>query len=192
MLCFETGGHNYANTATEHSVCMWRGFDIQGTPSTLGASFAGGRTTRAAAIFLAEPGLVKTALQAVAMGKKAAFAPTVSKIIHQTWKSRVLPPHLAALTMRWKALHPDWTYKLWTDEECATAKAVEGLQLQDGVHVRIAETTAEFVSAIYNLCMDSVLYECQRDTAEQYVMTHFGPQVVRASVHEALQRALRY
>jgi inositol phosphorylceramide mannosyltransferase catalytic subunit len=62
---------------------------------------------------------VKTALRAVATGKKAAFAPTVSKIIHQTWKSRVLPSHLAALTERWKALHPDWTYKLWTDEECA-------------------------------------------------------------------------
>src|SRR5216683_3991240 len=119
MLCFETGEHNHANTATEHSICMWCGFDIHGTPSALGASFAGGHATRAAANFLAEPGLVKTALQAVATGKKAAFAPTVSKIIHQTWKSRVLPPHLAALTERWKALHPGWTYKLWTDEECA-------------------------------------------------------------------------
>jgi mannosyltransferase OCH1-like enzyme len=63
---------------------------------------------------------VNPALKALDTSKKTARVPTVSKIIHQTWRSRDLPPHLAALTERWKALHPGWTYKLWTDEECAT------------------------------------------------------------------------
>jgi mannosyltransferase OCH1-like enzyme len=59
---------------------------------------------------------VNTAHHSVA---KPAVAATVPKIIHQTWKTRILPPHLAALTERWRTLHPDWTYKLWTDDDCA-------------------------------------------------------------------------
>jgi mannosyltransferase OCH1-like enzyme len=72
----------------------------------------------AAANFLADPAFLKTVLQAVAMGKAPVFSKTVPKIIHQTWKSRNLPPHSAELTTKWKALHPGWTYKLWTDREC--------------------------------------------------------------------------
>lgn len=72
----------------------------------------------AAANFLADPHFLKAVLQSVTMGKPAVFSKTVPKIIHQTWKSRHLPPHSAELTAKWRALHPDWTYKLWTDQEC--------------------------------------------------------------------------
>lgn len=104
----------------------------------------------------------------------------------------LLSAHLAVMPLqrgggtRIKALEA----MAWGLPIVATAKAVEGLQLQDGVHVRIAETTAEFVAAICDLCMDSVLYESQRHTAMQHVMTRFGPKVTKAAVHGALQSAL--
>jgi glycosyltransferase involved in cell wall biosynthesis/mannosyltransferase OCH1-like enzyme len=42
---------------------------------------------------------------------------TIPKIIHQTWKTAQLPPHLAALQQTWQAQHPDWEYRLWTDDD---------------------------------------------------------------------------
>jgi glycosyltransferase involved in cell wall biosynthesis len=72
----------------------------------------------------------------------------------------------------------------------ATARAVEGLQLQDGVHVSIAETRSEFVAAICALCVDSVQYESQYLTAQKHLMTCFGPEVVRAAVYGGLRQAL--
>jgi mannosyltransferase OCH1-like enzyme/glycosyltransferase involved in cell wall biosynthesis len=41
----------------------------------------------------------------------------IPKIIHQTWKSRQLPYHLAALQATWQEHHPDWEYRLWTDAD---------------------------------------------------------------------------
>ena len=72
----------------------------------------------AAANFLADPAFLKLVLQATAMGKTPVYPTTVTKILHQTWKGRGLPPHSAELTNRWRSLHPGWTYKLWTDQEC--------------------------------------------------------------------------
>lgn len=43
--------------------------------------------------------------------------PSIPKIIHQTWKDRHLPPHLAAFQRTWQEHHPDWEYRLWTDED---------------------------------------------------------------------------
>lgn len=40
----------------------------------------------------------------------------ISKIIHQTWKENHLPPHLEILAETWRDAHPDWEYKLWTDQ----------------------------------------------------------------------------
>jgi mannosyltransferase OCH1-like enzyme len=37
-------------------------------------------------------------------------------IIHQTWKSTVLPPPFDELSESWKKYHPHWKYILWTDE----------------------------------------------------------------------------
>ena len=38
-------------------------------------------------------------------------------IIHQTWKSDVLPPLMRVYSQTWRTIHPDWEYRLWTDAE---------------------------------------------------------------------------
>lgn len=40
-----------------------------------------------------------------------------SKIIHQTWKTQDLPPNFKEWSNSWKKLHPQWEYKLWTDND---------------------------------------------------------------------------
>jgi glycosyltransferase involved in cell wall biosynthesis len=72
----------------------------------------------------------------------------------------------------------------------ATARAVEGLQLQDGIHVRIAENQTAFVTAVCELCENPDLYESQRTAARSHVMAHFGPAIIRQKVQMGLQRAL--
>jgi mannosyltransferase OCH1-like enzyme len=44
----------------------------------------------------------------------------IPRIIHQTWKDDVLPPRLASFQAAWRRLHPEWTYRFWTD---ATTRA---------------------------------------------------------------------
>ena len=41
----------------------------------------------------------------------------IPRIIHQTWKSKSLPPRFATLVEQVRALHPDWEMRLWTDDE---------------------------------------------------------------------------
>jgi mannosyltransferase OCH1-like enzyme len=41
----------------------------------------------------------------------------ITKIIHQTWKTRELPGHLQDWHNVVKELHPGWDVKLWTDED---------------------------------------------------------------------------
>lgn len=38
----------------------------------------------------------------------------IPKIIHQIWLGDEKPPY--RLMETWEAMHPDWEYKLWTDE----------------------------------------------------------------------------
>lgn len=39
------------------------------------------------------------------------------KIIHQTWKTPELPDRFASYQKTWQTLHPDWEYRMWTDED---------------------------------------------------------------------------
>lgn len=39
------------------------------------------------------------------------------KIIHQTWEDDSIPEKWEASPREWKRLHPDWEYKLWTNDE---------------------------------------------------------------------------
>jgi mannosyltransferase OCH1-like enzyme len=106
----------------------------------------------AAANFVADKQFLKIALQSIAMGKDAVFPRTIPKIFHQTWKTSELPPQTAELTAVWKSLHPDWTYKLWTDEECN-----------------------EFVSSVYpefEKKYKSFPYNIQRVDAVRYLILH--------------------
>ena len=41
----------------------------------------------------------------------------IPKLIHQTAKTHDIPADCRPYVERLKALHPDWTYKLWTDED---------------------------------------------------------------------------
>jgi hypothetical protein len=41
----------------------------------------------------------------------------IPKVVHQTWKTRAIPPRWARLTRSWKRHHPDWEHRLWTDAD---------------------------------------------------------------------------
>lgn len=40
----------------------------------------------------------------------------IPKIIHQTWKDHKIPEHLENFAAGWRRHHPDWEYRLWTDD----------------------------------------------------------------------------
>ncbi len=41
----------------------------------------------------------------------------IPKIIHQTWKTRVIPDGWSASIPSWQQHHPDWRHILWTDSD---------------------------------------------------------------------------
>jgi mannosyltransferase OCH1-like enzyme len=43
----------------------------------------------------------------------------IPKIIHQTWKTKEIPYHVYKKEWinSWREFHPDWEYRLWTDED---------------------------------------------------------------------------
>jgi inositol phosphorylceramide mannosyltransferase catalytic subunit len=49
----------------------------------------------------------------------------IPKIIHQTWKTRDIPARFQDASASWQALHPDWEYRLWNDDDLETLVAEE-------------------------------------------------------------------
>lgn len=41
----------------------------------------------------------------------------IPKIIHQSYKTRRLPPEFAQWQGSWLKLHPSWCYMFWTDQD---------------------------------------------------------------------------
>lgn len=41
----------------------------------------------------------------------------IPRILHQTWKTAEIPERFAPLAASWRAVHPDWSYRLWTDRD---------------------------------------------------------------------------
>ncbi|MBL6750789.1 MAG: cell surface protein [Nevskia sp.] len=41
----------------------------------------------------------------------------IPRIIHQSWKTADVPPQWQALQQSWKALHPEYSYRFWTDDD---------------------------------------------------------------------------
>ena len=41
----------------------------------------------------------------------------IPRILHQTWKDSRVPDAFADYVASWKGNHPDWEYRLWTDED---------------------------------------------------------------------------
>jgi glycosyltransferase involved in cell wall biosynthesis len=79
----------------------------------------------------------------------------------------------------------------WGLPVVATARAVEGLGLENAIHVSIAETGKEFVSAICDLCENPARYEAQRIAARRFILKVFGQDAIRTAVHSALREALQ-
>jgi mannosyltransferase OCH1-like enzyme len=44
----------------------------------------------------------------------------IPKIIHQIWLGSPLPEKYKEIQATWKKYHPDWEYRLWTDEDAKT------------------------------------------------------------------------
>ena len=42
----------------------------------------------------------------------------IPKVIHQTWKTKVLDAKLQEWTSSWRRLNPSWKYQLWDDDDC--------------------------------------------------------------------------
>jgi len=54
--------------------------------------------------------------------------PKIPKILHQIWLGPKTPPaHFVTFREKWKEMHPDWQYRLWTDADLDTLK----LELRD-------------------------------------------------------------
>ena len=41
----------------------------------------------------------------------------IPKIIHQTWKDKIIPKQWQISQDEWLRLHPTWSYRLWTDSD---------------------------------------------------------------------------
>jgi len=41
----------------------------------------------------------------------------IPKLIHQTAKTQEIPEKWRSFQFKLKSLHPDWTYRLWTDKD---------------------------------------------------------------------------
>ena len=64
----------------------------------------------------------------------------VPRIIHQTWKTEVIPERWAAARQSCIDLHPEWEFKLWTDD---SARAL--------IAERVPELMPTFDSYIFNI-----------------------------------------
>jgi hypothetical protein len=57
----------------------------------------------------------------------------IPKLIHQTWRSPHVPERWRAAVRSWKAHHPAWAYRLWTDADAralVAAPAVAALEVR--------------------------------------------------------------
>ena len=50
-------------------------------------------------------------------GELSSLIGGISKIIHQSWHSDVVPSKFRPWSMSWRENHPDWEWYLWTDED---------------------------------------------------------------------------
>jgi len=76
----------------------------------------------------------------------------IPKIIHQTWKSGEIPEKWRDFVLSWKSVHPDWKYRLWTDEDN---------------RLFIKTHYADFLKVF-----DSYTYNIQRADAIRYFILH--------------------
>jgi inositol phosphorylceramide mannosyltransferase catalytic subunit len=59
---------------------------------------------------------VERVLGASAAGNASAGHLHIPRIIHQSWKTKDLPPKFQRWHSSWRRVNPDWTMRLWTDD----------------------------------------------------------------------------
>lgn len=106
----------------------------------------------------AEDGLTAAcrAIEAILSPRPAAApGPGIPRIIHQTWKNAEVPAEWRPYQERWRALHPDWEYRFWTDAD---------------LHAFIREHYGWFLP-IYEGYPDPIM---RADAARYFLLFHFG------------------
>ncbi len=91
----------------------------------------------------------------------------IPKILHQTWKTYEVPEEWWDCVNSWKRHHPDWEYRLWTDEESEAF---------------VARHYPEFLCTFQNYP-----YGIQRADAIRYLVLHHHGGVYADIDYECLQ-----
>jgi UDP:flavonoid glycosyltransferase YjiC (YdhE family)/glycosyltransferase involved in cell wall biosynthesis len=116
------------------------------------------RAAALGALLRAEDGLAEACRAveaAMAPNPAPASRPGIPRIIHQTWKRDQVPGEWRPYQERWRALHPDWEYRLWTDAD---------------LHAFIREHYGWFLP-IYEGYTDPIM---RADAARYFLLFHFG------------------
>src|SRR6201986_68484 len=95
----------------------------------------------------------------------------IPKIIHQTWKSAVLPEHFQMLADTWKEYQPDWQLMLWTDEmnrDFIKTNYPHFLNNYDGYpsHIQRADAIRYFLLYHYGGVYVDLDFECLQNIQE--------------------------
>lgn len=80
---------------------------------------------------------------------------SIPKIIHQLWKTESLPTRYQALAASWQQQHPEWEYRLWSDEA-----------IRAFVAVHFPDFLATFDGYADNIC--------RADAGRYLILWHFG------------------
>ena len=79
----------------------------------------------------------------------------IPKLIHQTWKNTEIPINLRKFQQSWQYHHPDWEYRLWTDED----------------NRQFLETNYPWFLEIYDGYTKNI---CRVDAARYFILMHHG------------------
>ena len=55
----------------------------------------------------------------------------IPRVIHQTWKSQCIPSEWKRAAESWKLYHPNWEFRLWTDDDNLRLVSKEFPDLRD-------------------------------------------------------------
>ena len=138
----------------------------------------------------------------------------IPKIIHQTWKTRDIPYDIYKKEWvdSWKKYHPDWEYRLWTDEdnrELIKRHYPEFLEVYDGYPAGInrADAARYFILNHYGGLYVDLDFECFKSfepllndydlvlgrMKSDYLVRHCIPNALMASIprHPFWQSVIR-
>ncbi|MCX2431618.1 glycosyltransferase family 32 protein [Pedobacter sp. GR22-10] len=91
----------------------------------------------------------------------------IPKIIHQTWKTSELPTDLRLLSETWRAKHPNWSFKLWTDkmnEEFISKQFPDFLdQYRSYSNIQKVDAVRYLILFVYGGVFIDLDFECYRN-----------------------------